>query len=158
MFSGSRPYGDLNVEEAKEYICKQKGTLSIPSNIPSQLSDQIKQCWSYNPENRPDFNSLDITIKLYMNSLKNDEFKDFRNEKSEADEKNIISGVEQTGDNEKSSISGVWYTQVNVQDTCENLDKDQNKYNEPEVHVDGIAMGSVSSLSPIVSNDFSPNL
>ena len=144
------------------------------------MSDQLKQCWSYNPENRPDFNSLDITIKLYMNSLKNNEFKDFDNEKSEASEINSISGIryakinvqdmcetfekeqnkenDQTEDNEKSSISGVWYTQVDVQDTCGNLDKDQNKYFEPEVHLDGIAMGSVSSLSPIVSNDFSPNL
>ena len=46
-----------------------------------------------------------------MNSLKNDEFKDFDNEKSEASEIN--------------SISGIRYAKINVEDTCETFVKER---------------------------------
>ena len=126
VFLGSKPYGDLSIEETKDYVCKQKGNLGIPSNFPSQLSDQLKQCWSYNPEDRPDFYALDITIKQFRNNLNKEEFIEIENE--------------QTEDNEINSI-GI----VTAQDKHKTLEKEQSKDNVPKVHVNGTEMVSVST-------------
>ena len=82
---GCKPYGNKSAEEAKDYICKEKQHLEIPSNFPSQLSDQLKQCWSYNPENRPDFTTLRICIQQFTNNLKQDVHQDLYDEQKEDD-------------------------------------------------------------------------
>ena len=130
FFLGSKPYGDLSIEETKDYVCKQKGNLGIPSNFPSQLSDQLKLCWSYNPEDRPDFNALELTIKQFRNNLNNEEFINFENEQTEDNKINPI-------------VMGT--AQVNAQDKYQTLDKEQNKDNESKVHVNGTEMVTVST-------------
>ena len=67
----------------KDYICKEKQHLEIPSNFPPQLSDQLKQCWSYNPENRPNFTALAVNIQQFINTLKQDVHQDLDDEQKE---------------------------------------------------------------------------
>ena len=94
------------------------------------MSDQLKQCWSYNPEDRPDFNALELTIKQFRNNLNNEEFINFENEQNEDNKINPI-------------VMGT--AQVNAQDKYQTLDKEQNKDNESKVHVNGTEMVTVST-------------
>ena len=78
------------------------------------MSDQLKQCWSYNPEDRPDFNALELTIKQFRNNLNNEEFINFENEQNEDNKINPI-------------VMGT--AQVNAQDKYQTLDC------SPELHL-----------------------
>ena len=47
----------------KNYVCHCGGHLEVPPLCPPPLADQLIQCWTYNPEDRPSFDNLLKIIK-----------------------------------------------------------------------------------------------
>ena len=62
-FSGQRPYFEKSNSEVTNYVCNQGGRLSVPPLCPPPLADQLVQCWNYDPDNRPTFDTLLKVIK-----------------------------------------------------------------------------------------------
>ena len=48
----------MDHEIVKEFVCHQKGHLEVPSLCPPPLTNQLIQCWEYNPNDRPKFETL----------------------------------------------------------------------------------------------------
>ena len=48
----------MDHEIVKEFVCHQKGHLEVPSICPPTLTNQLIQCWEYNPNDRPKFETL----------------------------------------------------------------------------------------------------
>ena len=46
--------------------------LDIPPNCPKGLSDQLVQCWNYNPNDRPSFSKLVHIIQAFSNNPQSD--------------------------------------------------------------------------------------
>ena len=58
MNIGKRPYEEMEHLEVRNFVCRQGGHLRLPSICPQSLSDQLYQCWAYDPNERPSFENL----------------------------------------------------------------------------------------------------
>ena len=47
----------------KHYVCKLDGHPAIPPLCPPLLADHLLQCWSFDPKDRPSFESLQHCIE-----------------------------------------------------------------------------------------------
>ncbi|XP_031559911.1 tyrosine-protein kinase receptor Tie-1-like [Actinia tenebrosa] len=63
IYPGGRPYAGMNGLEVVEMI-KNGKRLSKPPHVYSKLYSLMLQCWSKNPNHRPDFTSLCKQITL----------------------------------------------------------------------------------------------
>ena len=72
LFLGKRPYGEKPMSDVMHEVCVLNQHLDVPRNCPLELSDQLSQCWSYYPQDRPSFRDLLHIIKKYLNSDESD--------------------------------------------------------------------------------------
>ena len=63
IFIGQRPYQEKSNSEVKNFVCHCGGHLEVPPLCPPPLADELIQCWSYNPDDRPTFDTLLKVIK-----------------------------------------------------------------------------------------------
>ena len=56
--SGQVPYKGKTLPSVINFICDQKGHLDVPKLCPDELKGQLTKCWSYDPNERPSFDSL----------------------------------------------------------------------------------------------------
>ena len=69
---GKRPYGEKPMSDVMHEVCILNQHLDVPRNCPLELSDQLGQCWSYYPKDRPSFRDLLHIIKSYLNPYESD--------------------------------------------------------------------------------------
>lgn len=69
---GKRPYGEKSMSDIMHEVCILNQHLDVPRNCPLELSDQLSQCWSYFPQDRPSFGDLLHIIKSYLNPCESD--------------------------------------------------------------------------------------
>ena len=66
---GKRPYGEKPMSDVMHEVCILNQHLDVPRNCPLELSDQLCQCWSYYPQDRPSFKDLLQIIKSFLNPI-----------------------------------------------------------------------------------------
>ena len=57
-FLGRRPYQEYSHDQVKTFVCQLGGHPSVPPLCPPSLADPLSQCWSFDPKDRPSFDSL----------------------------------------------------------------------------------------------------
>ena len=68
IVAGMNPYWSLDNAQVVDFICFKKQVLSEPSIIasgalPKVLYEIMKKCWTFNPQERPSFDSLNKEFK-----------------------------------------------------------------------------------------------
>ena len=56
--SGQVPYKGKTLPAVINFICDHKGHLDVPQLCPNELKELLIKCWSYDPNDRPSFDSL----------------------------------------------------------------------------------------------------
>jgi len=51
-------YNDYSIFELKKIVVDKKSKCKIPKIFSAGLSDLMKKCWQYEPNNRPDFEEI----------------------------------------------------------------------------------------------------
>ena len=69
LILGKRPYGEKPMSDVMHEVCILNQHLDVPQNCPMEFSDQLSQCWSYYPQDRPRFKDLLQIIKSFLNPI-----------------------------------------------------------------------------------------
>lgn len=72
MLTGTIPYEDMNPIQAAFAVVNKKLRPVIPSNCPPAMRALIEQCWSLQPDKRPDFWQIVKVLEQFESSLARD--------------------------------------------------------------------------------------
>lgn len=81
ILTGKTVFSDLNFEQVKEKVLVQKERPELSDEILLPYQNLIKKCWSQEPEERPNFDSILNELKnnkdFIVNSINSDEYHDY---------------------------------------------------------------------------------
>lgn len=72
MLTGTIPYEDMTPIQAAFAVVNKNSRPIIPSNCPPAMRALIEQCWSLNPDKRPDFWQVVKVLEQFESSLARD--------------------------------------------------------------------------------------
>uniref|UniRef100_A0A3P8WNK8 Tyrosine-protein kinase n=1 Tax=Cynoglossus semilaevis TaxID=244447 RepID=A0A3P8WNK8_CYNSE len=67
---GGKPYRKLKGQEVMEFL-KSGKRMDCPAACPERMYTLMKECWTYEHENRPDFKKVEASMRTYHYSLSN---------------------------------------------------------------------------------------
>ncbi|KAM9328981.1 tyrosine-protein kinase ZAP-70 [Gastrophryne carolinensis] len=67
---GQKPYRKLKGNEVMEFI-KRNERLACPANCPKEMYQLMLDCWTYNMEDRPNFEKVESCMRTYYYSIAN---------------------------------------------------------------------------------------
>jgi len=59
------PFDGKDLESIRDLVCKKQQRLQLPANsgLPNGLLQLVRQCWKPNPEERPSFADIQLTLQ-----------------------------------------------------------------------------------------------
>ncbi|KAK9085309.1 hypothetical protein Sjap_025720 [Stephania japonica] len=72
MLSGTIPYEDMTPIQAAYAVVNKNMRPVVPADCPSPLRTLVEQCWSLNPEKRPEFWQIVKMLEQFESSLASD--------------------------------------------------------------------------------------
>ncbi|KAF7803442.1 serine/threonine-protein kinase HT1-like [Senna tora] len=72
IVTGSIPYEDMNPVQAAYAVLNKHSRPTIPSSCPPAMGALIEQCWSQQPDKRPDFWQIVKVLEQFESSLAHD--------------------------------------------------------------------------------------